>query len=74
MITTIELALACIKFANFLLGLVEREQLKKSGRDEAIAEMAVMVAKRTKAGKAIMEKIDAMSDDDVDAALRDLAK
>lgn len=68
------LALAVFKFANFILGLVNREQLKNDVRNELLAEQAVIALARTERGKRIMEKVDAMSDGDVDAEFARLAR
>ena len=44
----------------------------KQGRDEVIAEIAMKIAARAASKKAIQEKVDAMSEDEVDADLRGL--
>ena len=41
-------------------------------RDDEIAREAAEIMKKTSAGKAILEKVNALSDDDVDAQLRGL--
>ena len=66
------LALAVLKFVNFLMGMINREQAKQDGRNEVIAEMALAIAQRVASKKAIQEKVDAMSDEEVDAGLRGL--
>jgi hypothetical protein len=66
------LALAVLKFVNFLMGMINREQAKQDGRNEVIAEIAFRIAQRVASKKAIQEKVDAMSDEEVDAGLRDL--
>ena len=63
------LALAVLKFSNFIMGFINREQLMEAGRQEQIAKEAFAILRKTAAGKAIMEKVNAMSDADVDAAL-----
>lgn len=68
----IGLALAILKLVNFIMGYVDREQAKQDGRNEVIAEMALGIAQRVATKKAIQEKVDAMSDAEVDAGLRDL--
>jgi predicted Mrr-cat superfamily restriction endonuclease len=70
----IGLALAVFKLLNWILGQVSREQLKNDARNELIAEQAVVALERTERGKRIMEKVDAMSDDDVDAEFARLAR
>ena len=66
------LALAILKFVNFIMSFVDREQLMEAGRQEEIAKVTLAIAQKTAAGKAILEKVNAMSDSDVDAGLRSL--
>lgn len=68
----IGLALAVLKLVNFIMGFVNREQLMEAGRQEEIAKVALAIAKKTAAGKAIMEKVNAMSEADVDRELGEL--
>jgi predicted Mrr-cat superfamily restriction endonuclease len=70
----IGLALAVFKLLNWILGQVSREQMKNDVRNELIAEQGVIALERTERGKKIMEKVDAMSDDDVDAEFARLAR
>lgn len=70
----IGLALAIFKLLNWILGQVSREQMKNDVRNELIAEQGVIALDRTERGKRIMEKVDAMSDDDVDAEFARLAR
>jgi len=63
------LALAVLKLVNFIMGFVDRQQLMEAGRQEEIAKEALAIVGKTAAGKAIMEKVNAMSPDDVDAGL-----
>jgi hypothetical protein len=70
----IGLALAILKFVNFIMGKIDREQAKADGRNELIAEQTLLLLERTERGKAIMEKVYAMSDDDVDAEFARLVK
>ncbi len=72
MIATIELVLAILKFVNLLMNTVNREQWKKAGRDEVIAQTLAEIASKAGARNVIKEKIDAMSAEEVDTALRDL--
>lgn len=66
------LALAILRFVNLLMGYIDREQAKQDGRNEVIAEMALGIAQRVATKKAIQERVDAMSDAEVDAGLRGL--
>lgn len=68
----IGLALAILRFVNLLMGYIDREQAKQDGRNEVIAEMALGIAKSVATKKAIQERVDAMSDAEVDTGLRGL--
>jgi len=66
------LALALLKFVNNLMSFVDREQMIKAGTDAEIAKVSAAVLQKTQAGKAIMEKVNAMDDKTVDGGLTDL--
>jgi uncharacterized protein YjbI with pentapeptide repeats len=66
------LALAVLKFVNGLMDMVDQQQMQKSGADAEIAKTSAAILAKTQAGKAIMEKVNAMSDKDVDSGLTDL--
>ena len=66
------LALALLKFINNLMNYVDREQMLKVGADAEIAKTSAAILSKTEAGKKIMEKVNAMSDEDVDDGLRGL--
>jgi predicted Mrr-cat superfamily restriction endonuclease len=68
------LALAILKLVNWITTQVSREQLKQDGRNELLAEQSLLILQRTERGKAIMEKVDAMSEDDIDAEFARLAR
>lgn len=72
MMTWISLALALLKLVNAIVNWASQRELISQGYREALADMAMKIAARTATKKAIQEKIDAMSDDEVDQALRDL--
>lgn len=72
MITWASVILALLKIVNAIMGAVNREQLMQAGADAEIAKVSASILEKTAAGKAIMERINAMSDADVDAGLRDL--
>jgi hypothetical protein len=63
------LALAVLKLVNFIMGFVNREQLMEAGRQEEIAKISGEIMRKTAAGKAIWEKVNALSPADVDAGL-----
>lgn len=72
MFTYAGLALALLKFINNLMSYVDREQMMKAGADAEIAKTSAAILSKTQAGKAIMEKVNALSDKDVDNGLTDL--
>jgi hypothetical protein len=71
-ITIIELVLAVLKTINLVMGAVNREQWKKAGRDEVIAEILAQMAERAGVKRRLEEKIYAMDESQIDAELRDL--
>lgn len=72
MITWASVILALLKIVNAIMGAVNREQLMQAGADAEIAKVSASILEKTAAGKAIMERINAMSESEVDAGLRDL--
>lgn len=68
----ISLALSLLKLVNMIMGYVRERELISKGYDQAIAEVTQSIMLKTAAGKAIMEKVNAMSDAEVDAGLRGL--
>jgi hypothetical protein len=72
MLTWASLALAVLKLINGMMSYFNREALIQSGHDKAIAEVSAEIMKKTAAGKAILERVNAMSDDEVDAGLHGL--
>lgn len=72
MFSWIGLALQLLKLVNAIMLKVEREGLIKQGYDQAIADETKAILVKTEAGKRMMEKVNAMSDEDVDAGLRGL--
>ena len=72
MFTWAEIALLVLKIADAIMGQINDQRQFKAGTDAEIAKVSAAILAKTQAGKAIMEKIDAMSDDDVDAGLTGL--
>lgn len=68
----LSLALALLKFVNSIMNYARERKLISQGYDQAIAEVTQSILVKTEAGKAIMEKVNAMSEAEVDAGLRDL--
>jgi hypothetical protein len=71
-VSWISLALALLKFVNGIMNWAHERKLIAQGYDEAIAEVTQSILVKTTAGKAIMDKVNRMSDAEVDAGLRDL--
>lgn len=70
--TWVSLILAVLKVVNGLMDYVNREKLMKAGADAEIAKVSAAILQKTEAGKKIWEKVDAMSEAEVDAGLRGL--
>lgn len=68
----LSLALSLLKLVNMIMGYMRERELISKGYDQAIAEVTQSILVKTAAGKAIMEKVNAMSEAEVDAGLRDL--
>lgn len=72
MLTYAQLALGFLKLALYFLRKIDERELIKLGYDQAIADQTKLILEKTAAGKRMMEKVNAMSDADVDAGLRNL--
>lgn len=70
--TWLSLIIAVLKVVSAIMDWVNREELMQAGYDQAIAEVSAAILKKTVAGRAMMEKVNAMSDAEVDAGLRGL--
>lgn len=68
----IQLALALLQISLAFVSWAKQSQALEAGQDEAVAKAAASVLAETKAGKAILDKVAAMSDTDVDKGLKDL--
>lgn len=68
----ISLVLAILKFVNFLMDTIGREQIKQSGRDEEIARATAALLSKTEYARNVRDKIASMDEAAVDSALRDL--
>jgi hypothetical protein len=68
----ISLALALLKFVNQIMNYARERELISQGHDQAIAEVSQEILRKTDAGKALLEKVNRMSDAEVDAGLRGL--
>lgn len=72
MVTWAEIILLALKIINAIMGEVGNARSFNAGVDFAISKTTLAILRKTEAGKKIMEKVDAMSDADVDTALRGL--
>lgn len=69
MLTWASLALALLQAVNAIMDYVNAGQAKQAGTDAEIAKVSASILAKTAAGKAILEKVNALSDSDVDAQL-----
>ena len=72
MFTWPSIILAVLKLINEIMSAVNRDKWMQAGADAEIAKITASILAKTQAGKIIMDKVNAMSDADVDAALRGL--
>lgn len=72
MFTWAEIALLVLKIADAIMTSVGNQKQFQAGTDAEIAKVSQSILAKTAAGKAIMEKVNALSDSDVDAQLRGL--
>jgi len=72
MFTWPEIVLLILKIANAIMTQVGDQKQFQAGTDAEIAKISAAILAKTQAGKAIMEKVNAMSDKDVDSGLGDL--
>lgn len=72
MFTWGSIILTALKIINAIMGAVNRDKWMQAGADAEIAKISTAILARTEAGKKILERVNAMSDEDVDAALRGL--
>ncbi|MET4315883.1 hypothetical protein [Bradyrhizobium sp. RT4b] len=67
-----DIVLLVLKIANAIMGEVGNQRQFQAGADAEIAKISAAILAKTQAGKAMLEKVNAMSDADVDAELRGL--
>lgn len=72
MFTWPEIVLLFLKLANAIMGEVNDARQFKAGTDAEIAKVSAAILQKTVAGKAMMEKVHAMSDADIDHELGEL--
>lgn len=69
MFSWIGFALQLLKLVNSIMSYYERQGLIDQGYDQAIADQTKLLLVKTSEGKKIMEKVNAMPIEDVDAGL-----
>ena len=72
MFTWASIILAALKLINEIMGAVNREKWMQAGADAEIAKISAAILQKTVAGKKMMERVNALSDAEVDDALRGL--
>lgn len=65
----IKLALLLLQLANKIVSWVHDQGLIDEGRQQVIGEMALAIAAKVRTRDQILEKVNALSDADVDAEL-----
>lgn len=70
--TWVSLALTLLKLVNNIMTWARERELISEGQDAAIAAISQQILVKTTAGKLLMEKVNALSESEVDAGLRDL--
>lgn len=68
----VSLALTLLKIVSTIMTWARERELIDKGYDQAVAEAAADIMKKTATGKAILERVNAMSDTEVDDGLRGL--
>lgn len=69
MFTWASIILAVLQAVNAVMDFVNTEKAQQAGTDAEIAKVSAAILAKTQAGKAIMEKVNALSNDDVDNQL-----
>ena len=68
----VNLAIAFLKLANIAVNFAKEKQLMDAGSDRAIAQASANILKKTQAAKEVMAEVMAMTDEQVDEALKRL--
>lgn len=66
------LAIQFLKWANSLISWARERELINEGQRQEVARQTLAIAAKVRTRDQIMEQVNAMSDDEVDAGLRDL--
>jgi hypothetical protein len=68
----VNLALALLKFVNFVMSWAHDRELISEGQRQEAAKTALAIATKVRARNQILEMVNALSDADVDVQLRGL--
>lgn len=68
----VQLAILLLKVVNGIINWAHDRGMIEEGRQQVIGEYALNIAAKTRTKEQIREKVDAMSEDEVDAELHDL--
>lgn len=72
MITWASIILALLRLVNTILTAINREKWIKAGEDVEIARVSAAILAKTEYAKGVRAKVEAMDDQAIDRALRDL--
>lgn len=72
MFTWAEIVLLALKVVNAIMGEVGNQRQFKAGADAEIAKISASILGKTAAGKAIMEKVNSMTETEIDDRLKAL--
>lgn len=72
MFTWASIILTALKVIYAIMGAVNQDKWMQAGADAEIAKISAAILAKTQAGKLILERINALSDKEVDDALRGL--
>lgn len=72
MMTWASIILGLLKLANLILGAINRDKWIKAGEDAEIAKASAALLAKTEYARKVRERVNAMDDNALDRALRDL--
>lgn len=72
MMTWASIILGLLKLANLILGAINRDKWIKAGEDAEIAKTSAALLAKTEYARKVRERVNAMDDNALDRALRDL--
>lgn len=72
MISWLSFAIALLKLVNGIMNWASRRELIDEGRRQVIAEISLSIAQKVATKKQIMERVDGLTDSQLDDELRGL--